>query len=278
MIVCNDATIQQYLTYMNEANLCEFSLQLGMGGEVYDGSDVKWVYTGNMGLNRVLDARFSHDDAEDRINELLEMFAGRGTMPHWITSPSTTPRDMMERLERRGFQHVPWSGMAADLNNLPDTIAKPEALRILEVTSPALMRPWSQTMCRGFGWPDDVYESVYRLFAGLGVCGLIPWHHYLGYIDDQPVSTCTVYEGSGSLGVYMVSVIPSFRHQGIGTATTWHALRDAREAGHRIAVLQASPMGNRVYESLAFEKHCDMTLYMPALSQDWATREFSSPQ
>ncbi|HEY3298228.1 MAG TPA: GNAT family N-acetyltransferase [Armatimonadota bacterium] len=263
MLACKDSTFQQHLTLVNEANISEFSLHLGMIGEVYDGTDVKWAYTGGLGMNRILDARFSDEDAEDRISELLEMFRLKGVKPHWITGPSTTPSDITERLERRGYHKIEWSGMAADLNDLPDSIAMPEGLEVREITDPSLIQPFMNVLCTGFGWPTVIHEPLCNLFTTLGVQNVIPWRHYIGYLYGVPASTCTIYEGSGALGVYLVSVMPGARRQGVGLATTWCALHDAKNMDHRVAVLQASPMGKGVYEKIGFEEHCKMALFAP---------------
>lgn len=263
MIASMDETVQQHLTRVNEANLSEFSLQLGMYGEVYDGTDVKWAYTDGPALNRVLDARFNVEEAEDRIKELLNDFTLQGTKPAWITGPSTTPSYMDELLSDRGYHRIPWSGMAADLRNIPESIPYPEGLRVQEITDLTLIKPWSDVLCRGFGWDESIHEPVCDLFSRLGVCNAIPWRHYIGFYNDHPVSTTTVFDGSGALGVYLVAVAPEARRQGFGIATTWHALNEARNEGHRLAVLQASPMGKGVYEKIGFTEHCEMSFNIP---------------
>ncbi len=59
-----------------ETNLFESLLYLGRAKQAqkYDGTDVKWIYTGGSMLNRIFDAKLDSATAEARIAELIAQY------------------------------------------------------------------------------------------------------------------------------------------------------------------------------------------------------------
>ena len=76
----------------------------------------------------------------------------------------------------------------------------------------------SASTCRSHG-STEVFDSdsVWRNFAG-----------YVGYVDDEPVSTTAIVMGGGAMGVYNVATVPA-------TAPRLWRGRDAPRAGRRPA-------------------------------------------
>jgi ribosomal protein S18 acetylase RimI-like enzyme len=66
------------------------------------------------------------------------------------------------------------------------------------------------------------------------------------------VSASRVFFAKGAAMVHGVSTVAEARRQGIGSALTLACVVDAREAGCRIGVLQASSMGQGPYRRLGF--------------------------
>jgi len=263
MIASINDTAQKYLTLVNETNLIEFSLLLGTFGETYDGSDVKWAYTNEPILNLIVDPRFPREEADQRISALIERFEGKGVRPSWIVGPSSRPSDIFDRLEEHGYNRASRPGMAADLNDLPERIDPPAGYRIQEVTDLETLKTWGEVVCKSLDVPEPQSRSFQDLFARLGVCNAIPWKHYLGFLDGEPSSACTVFEGSGVHGIYAMTVVPECRRRGIGYSMLWNVLNEVRNEGHRYAVLQTTPQSISFCERLGFVEHCEMTYYAP---------------
>src|ERR1700744_325047 len=111
-----------------EGNLIDSSVALGRteDGVVFRGSDVTWVYTGYRALSRVMRARFSPDEAEDRVAEIAECFRQWNAPVVWVVGPSSFPPELGEYLGDSGFgNNEIWMGMAADLSAIPASVPSP---------------------------------------------------------------------------------------------------------------------------------------------------------
>ena len=75
---------------------------------------------------------------------------------------------------------------------------------------------------------------------------------YVGYSDAKAVATSALIASRGVAGVYNVGCVESQRRRGYGEAMTWHAVSRGRAWSCEIASLQASAMGQPVYERMGF--------------------------
>src|SRR5205085_1704839 len=113
-----------------EGNLVDSSAALGRSEDavVYRGSDVTWIYTGTPLASRVLSARFTPEDAQDRVAEIHRFFKEWSAPVSWVVGPSSYPPTLGEYLSASGFGNgESWTGMAMDLSNLP-SIKTPKGL------------------------------------------------------------------------------------------------------------------------------------------------------
>lgn len=102
-------------------------------------------------------------------------------------------------------------------------------------------------------WFREVFDNraVWERFAA-----------YVGYVNDEPVSTAAVVVGGGVLGVYNVATLPASQRLGYGEAVMRHALADKeREHGISRVVLQSTPAGLRLYERMGFRTVARVAVY-----------------
>ncbi len=86
---------------------------------------------------------------------------------------------------------------------------------------------------------------------------------YVGYLDGTPAAAAELFLSRGGTvgGLHMISTRACFQRRGIGLAMTWHAAQEARSAGARHIVLQASAQGEPVYRRLGFASLGMLTEY-----------------
>ena len=150
--------------------------------------------------------------------------------------------------------------MAADLSSMPDDVPVPTGLKIVRVEDKETLQQWIHVASLGFHVPAE-YENVWYEFFVEAVFEQ-PFWSYLAVLDDRPVGTSQLFLSAGVAGIYNVTCVPEARGQGIGAAITLAPLLDARAIGYRIAILQASEMGARVYRRLGFQDFGQLSVYL----------------
>lgn len=76
---------------------------------------------------------------------------------------------------------------------------------------------------------------------------------FVGYVDGDPGVCGQLLRTDDVAGVYSIGVCERFRRRGLGAAITTTVLSAGSDLGCTIGVLQASPMGEPVYEHMGFD-------------------------
>jgi ribosomal protein S18 acetylase RimI-like enzyme len=84
---------------------------------------------------------------------------------------------------------------------------------------------------------------------------------YVGWERRRPVASSFLVLGAGVAGVYGVHTDPAERGRGLGAALTRAPMREARDAGYEVAVLQAAPKAAALYERIGFRSVCEVGIY-----------------
>jgi ribosomal protein S18 acetylase RimI-like enzyme len=197
---------------------------------------------------------------EDSLQYFKAQKVGRFT---WWMEPHLKVRDWEPILSRYGFVFAnDTPGMAMDLQTLGGPAQTVDGLEVRQVTDDKSLRTWAHVFTTGYGLPAEWEPSVYEMEQKLGLD--LPIQNFLGYWNGEPVATSSLFIGRGVAGIYNVSTLSEARGKGIGAALTLHPLRDAREMGYRIGVLQSSEMGYNVYQKLGFQHLCQIEYFQRA--------------
>jgi GNAT superfamily N-acetyltransferase len=232
--------------------------------EVHDDPEMLWTITDipfTM-FNMVLRARLAPDRIEDAVEATIARGRARNVPIGWWIGRTTRPLDLGTLLEEHRFAGGGGPpGMAMDLRSLAADVYLPPGLVIERVDEPETLREWCRLMVAGFEWPEFVQEAFFDWYSCLGLGPESPLLHYIGRLDGGAVSTSTLLLADGVAGIYDITTVPEVRGQGIGTALTYIALREARSRGYRVSALQASKMGYGIYQKLGFREYCTIRTY-----------------
>lgn len=196
---------------------------------------------------------------ENAMNHFRALHIGKVT---WLIHEGVPAAEIRKCLLAQGltFHESNGAEMAADLEAVPDELPLPAGLRIVRVEDQETLRQWIHVASIGFEVAEQ-YENVWYEFFAEAVFEQ-PFWTYLALLDGRPVGTSQLFLSAGVAGIYNVTCLPEARGQGIGAAITQAPLLDARAIGYRIAILQASDAGARVYRRLGFQDFGGLSVYL----------------
>jgi len=202
----------------------------------------------------------SETDLAQRILLASVHFGARGLeWAYWICEDwleSKTRRRSRQLFERQGLRHsVDLPGMVAEHVRAPE---KPlPAIDVRRVAD----KPTREAFC-AIGslcfnvpmiWFREVFEpdTVWNRFAG-----------YVGYANQEPVSTAAIVADAECLGVYNVATLPGHQRRGYGEAVMRCALAHAqREHGIEQSILQSTPAGYNMYQRMGYREVTRVAVY-----------------
>jgi ribosomal protein S18 acetylase RimI-like enzyme len=204
--------------------------------------------------NGVFRSNLHRSDIASVAAETLALARARRVPVAWRVTP-TSPPHTTAALETLGW-HAQWHSpvMATELSAATPARPRP-GVTVEEVTTTALPE-WSRVVAVSFGCPEEYVEGPASYDRDVGLPGDTALRRFLLRVDGIPFASSALLPGppaSKLAGIFCVGTLEDARHQGLGTIITRAAMDAARHAGARVAVLQASEMGRRVYERLGFE-------------------------
>src|SRR5581483_1855394 len=123
-------------------------------------------------------------------------------------------------------------------------------------------RTWHDAFAAGFSFSQVVAEAFFPLAAAAAANPTGDLSNYLLLSNDEPIATGTLLMDGAVAGIYNVATLPSARGHGFGSAMSTHILREARQRGATMAVLQSSVAGLGMYRRLGFEERFRFDQYV----------------
>jgi hypothetical protein len=170
-----------------EGNLFELCRQYALWprAAVHDGPDLLWSITDVPFpvFNSIMRARLRPVEEDGAIAGVVARGKARKVPVLWWTGPATLPSDLASRLIAHGFRGDTIPGMAAGLQELPESLPAPSGLRIMRVREAKTMATWCRTLASGFAIPDFARDAFFEFSCALGFADEAPYRNYLGLRD-----------------------------------------------------------------------------------------------
>jgi ribosomal protein S18 acetylase RimI-like enzyme len=213
-------------------------------------------------FNIITLTRFASDAIDRRVAETIDVVRATGRPFAWWVDPFA-PAELAVRLEAAGLKESGRSPiMRADLAAAPTEAAAEVAqpadgeLEIRRVTTERELADFAQLVADCWDPPArtvvEFFDMAARGLLDAGESGENPVRTFVGYLRGVPVCSAQAMPAEGVAGLYNIATNAEYRRRGFGAAMTVAAMRDARAAGYRTVVLEASPMGEPIYRRLGF--------------------------
>ncbi len=235
-----------------QENMIEYMrLFAGLPGmALYDAESFWFVSNKSAPGNVILRTRFDTSRTEEQIDALLEQIGQYSDQIDWFVFPDDHPSDLGKRLEARGMPSGPGGNwLWTDLTSLSTDPTAPDHFRIERVRDDQMLAEWVRISEVGFGEELAIfYDASARHGYGPDAFSL----HYIGYLDDTPVTAGTLLDAGGCATIYDVSTPPAFRRKGFGGAITHALMQEIRNRGYGDTWIWSSNMAKSVYQKLGY--------------------------
>ena len=182
------------------------------------------------------------------IADLLDQVAATG-LPHCLQfRPGASERLTKLALNRNMTKGDDIPLMALDDPRQLDAAQAVSGLRIRELR-PEEAQIHARIAAAGFEAPAEMFLQLMTP-AMLALPGL---RCYLGEVGGQPVTTGFGITLGSYVAIFDIATPPAHRRHGYGAAVTARAVADGLNAGATWSWLQATPVGQPVYERLRFD-------------------------
>lgn len=201
--------------------------------------------------NIILRAEWSGDDVDERMDAMFSQIGEHLDSIDWMVFPHDRPSDLGKRLEVKGMpggRGGNW--LWTDLNKLGAEPEVSDKFHIKRVVDDRMMAEWTRISEEGFGNNDlgCFYDAYTRHGYGSDAFSL----HYIGYLDDTPVTSGTLLDAGGTATIYDLSTPSAFRSQGFGSALTYYLMQQICERGYNDTWIWSSDMARSTYKKLGY--------------------------
>ena len=215
-------------------------------------SDINWVWN---------EKPLKKDDAQ-AIAQIKEYYKNLNLRFWWWVYPRGQSSDTARMLQDTGLRLIAKvTCMAADLNNSLSDAKFPENISVTEVKDKSDLFFWEDVSFHGFEMPQRTREQYDTFVSSFTLGAHSPQRLFLACFDGKPVATSLLFTHGKSAGIYYVSTLPDYRNKGCGLSITQAAMQAAMQAGFKDIILQATPLGEKVYTRAGFKEYCRAEIY-----------------
>ncbi len=225
-------------------------------------------------VNRVAHARFSADEADARIAEIIESYRERDIGFSWHLGPYDTPSDLAERLQKHGMVYAGSASiLVRELGPCDDIPINPEVeVQAIDPGDDETIEAVLQMIGIAFQWPKKQIDD-YRLhwFDTVQNPAARKYQEpYVARLDGANVAFASLTNRVWLASLDGAATLPGYRGRGVYSTLLRYRIERARELGYGPAVIEAMPMSRRVAERYGFKERGQLRVYawMPVIDMD----------
>jgi GNAT superfamily N-acetyltransferase len=215
-------------------------------------SDFNWVWN---------EKPLTNDNAKS-IADIKEIYKKINLRFWWWIYPRGQSSKTISLLEDAGLrliEKVPC--MAVDLNDSALEKQITDNIKISPVKDKNDLLIWADISFYGFEMPERAKEQYGAFVSSFALGDQSPQKLFLAYWEGKPVATSLLFTYNNTAGIYYVSALPAYRNKGFGLNITLAAMQAAKESGFKNVILQATPLGAKVYKRAGFKEYCHADVY-----------------
>ena len=202
----------------------------------------------------------TQENADSVIAQVKEFFAKRSHVVGWWLNPSSTPVDLVSKLETAGFTRVIEQAGLVLTDIQRDMRCNPL------VTVRKATRADRDTLIRLYTTAYPMPEKLSDIYCDL-LWRIESGNHYLAFLDGvkEPVAVSSMFAPPNSTIAVMqgAATLNEYRGHGIYTAMMAKRLADARAMGKDTAVLQGDRKTSApICVKLGFKEVCSIDFYV----------------
>lgn len=215
--------------------------------------------------------RWSEQEADARIEQIIDVFRARNAGFQWMIGPFDTPRDLGARLLKYGIAFAGSYATMARKGLEQIEIAVHPALKLQAVSKeyPHTLHDAVQIMATCFKFPPAEAELEERGwlarfeepdFAERNVA-------FVAYLDDVPIGTARLNLQGGRAYLGGAATMPEARGKRVYSTLLHARLEEARRRGYHVAAVDAGPMSQKILERYGFREYARTQVYgwMPVM-------------
>jgi hypothetical protein len=215
-------------------------------------SDINWVWN---------EKPLTNDDAKS-IADIKEFYKKINLRFWWWIYPCGQSTETANQLQHAGLRFIgKVPCMVADLNDSVSDKQIPDDVKISPVRDRNDLLIWEDISFHGFEMPRRARDQYGAFVSSFDLGAQSPQKLFLAYFEEKPVATSLLFTHNNSAGIYYVSTLPAFRNKGFGLKITQAAMKAAKESGFKNVILQATPLGAKVYIRAGFKEYCLADIY-----------------
>ena len=219
---------------------------------------VSWIIPkeGEKGPSLGFGIHLDTGNAETEIKKLIEEIRAKKAPQNWVITPDVTPSNIIEILERNGFQNMAME----DLEPEPAMLLNKQEFNPFSVSDDNIVCRKVQTKEDFRSWIEVVNTALHE-WDMIDAENYYTWVEnenvkiYLGEIDGIPVSTAATIRSGDTASLEFVSTLKEYRRKKVASVVCSVVLTDLFAKGVEDVTLSACGESAYLYEKLGFKRY-----------------------